>query len=353
MSLLREHLENSAHFDHLPQKYEEAWRLSDLHRYLDQEYPDADDPLVAPPITPTEDYIQIVNNLLVADRLPPSVKVVHAPERTTITCSEETAFHLYIHYTPKAYIESTLELVIQHNIQVRLFIHIDGASKAFASQKLNIRLDSHAQLFHSQSICLEEKAALIMQTELDQGEQSHYEHFSLLKGGDYLHSFLNTRLHYASSSQISSLMLTQNKEKHLFACEVRHLSDKTSSRILSRQVLEDESTCVFDAKTVIEQGTKGSEVLQASHALLLHPKAQIHSKPHLEIYSDDLSASHGSTVGELDEDALYYLNSRGIPMEKAKEILIMAFINEVLEGISTPSHAEVIHTRLGERYVQK
>ena len=99
---------------------------------------------------------------------------------------------------------------------------------------------------------------------------------------------------------------------------------------------------------MISKGTKGTEAKQGSHALLLDESAQIHAKPHLEIYSDDLSASHGTTVGELNKEAIAYLRSRGLSEERSREILISAFINDTLDNIDNIRHKELITKLIGE-----
>jgi Fe-S cluster assembly protein SufD len=93
---------------------------------------------------------------------------------------------------------------------------------------------------------------------------------------------------------------------------------------------------VFNGKVVVHRGARGIDARQTSDNLLLSDQAEIDTKPELEIYSDDVKCSHGSTVGELDAEHLFYLRSRGVDEAHAREILTTAFATTVLERIAAP-----------------
>jgi Fe-S cluster assembly protein SufD len=107
---------------------------------------------------------------------------------------------------------------------------------------------------------------------------------------------------------------------------------------------------VFNGKVVVHRGAHGIDARQTSDNLLLSDQAEIDTKPELEIYSDDVKCSHGSTVGELDAEHLFYLRSRGIDEVQSREILTTAFAATVLERIAAQdiraSVAEKIAARL-------
>ena len=91
---------------------------------------------------------------------------------------------------------------------------------------------------------------------------------------------------------------------------------------------------VFNGKIMVRKDAQKIDAFQANNNLLLSDSATIDSKPQLEIYADDVKCSHGCTIGQLDEDALFYMKSRGIGAEEAKAVLTYAFASEVLENIS-------------------
>ncbi|MCK5555306.1 MAG: SufD family Fe-S cluster assembly protein, partial [Alphaproteobacteria bacterium] len=99
-------------------------------------------------------------------------------------------------------------------------------------------------------------------------------------------------------------------------------------------VIDDQARAVFQGKIHVRRSAQKTDGNQLNHALLLSEKAEASSEPKLEIYADDVKCSHGATSGKLDDDALFYLRSRGIPEEDAKSLLIQAFLNETLEQVS-------------------
>ena len=115
--------------------------------------------------------------------------------------------------------------------------------------------------------------------------------------------------------------------------EADHRVAHTTSNQIFRNVLDDRSRSVFQGGVIVQQDAQKTDSSQSNRNLLLSPGAQADAKPELRIFADDVKCAHGATVGDLDRDALFYLQSRGIPVENAKALLIEAFIGEVLEEL--------------------
>jgi Fe-S cluster assembly protein SufD len=103
---------------------------------------------------------------------------------------------------------------------------------------------------------------------------------------------------------------------------------------------------VFQGKILVKQGAQKTDGYQISQALLLDGDSQFLAKPELEIYADDVKCSHGSTSGAIDEVALFYLRSRGVPMRAAQSLLVLAFLAEAIGEIADEEIAEDIRLRL-------
>ena len=114
---------------------------------------------------------------------------------------------------------------------------------------------------------------------------------------------------------------------------VKHLAPNCESRQVFKKVLRNGAVGVFQGKILVEPAAQKTDGYQLSQALLLDDDAQFLAKPELEIYADDVACSHGSTSGGLDENALFYLRSRGIPESDAKGMLALAFLAEAVEEI--------------------
>lgn len=114
---------------------------------------------------------------------------------------------------------------------------------------------------------------------------------------------------------------------------VDHLVANCQSNELYKGVLYDKSTAVFNGKVFVRPNAQKINAFQSNGNVLLSDDASVNSKPELEIYADDVKCSHGSTTGQLDENAIFYLRARGISEKSAKELLVSAFISEVLSRI--------------------
>jgi Fe-S cluster assembly protein SufD len=119
-------------------------------------------------------------------------------------------------------------------------------------------------------------------------------------------------------------------DQHILAI---HAARHTTSRQLFKNVLADEATAVFDGKVVVAPGAIGTDASQANRNLLLSDKAAVHTRPRLEINADDVKCAHGAAIGKLDEDALFYLRSRGLGRMDSREILVRGFAGEVVEKV--------------------
>ncbi|MGB5558631.1 MAG: Fe-S cluster assembly protein SufD [Paracoccaceae bacterium] len=127
---------------------------------------------------------------------------------------------------------------------------------------------------------------------------------------------------------------------------VTHDAVGCESRQVFKKVLRNGATGVFQGKILVKQGAQKTDGYQISQALLLDDDAQFLAKPELEIYADDVACSHGSTSGAIDEDALFYLRSRGVPVGQAQDLLVLAFLAEAIDEIDDPAIAADILSRL-------
>jgi len=127
---------------------------------------------------------------------------------------------------------------------------------------------------------------------------------------------------------------------------VTHDAVGCESRQVFKKVLRNGATGVFQGKILVKSGAQKTDGYQISQALLLDDDAQFLAKPELEIYADDVVCSHGSTSGEIDEEALFYFRSRGIPEGTAQDLLVLAFLAEAIAEIEDQTIANDILSRL-------
>tara|TARA_R110002096_G_scaffold13722_1_gene48279 strand:- start:9797 stop:11092 length:1296 start_codon:yes stop_codon:yes gene_type:complete len=127
---------------------------------------------------------------------------------------------------------------------------------------------------------------------------------------------------------------------------VIHDALRCESRQVFKKVLKNGAVGVFQGKILVRDGAQKTDGYQISQALLLDGDSQFLAKPELEIYADDVICSHGSTTGAIDETALFYLRSRGVPEKAAQSLLVLAFLAEALDEIEDSALAEDIRSRM-------
>ena len=127
---------------------------------------------------------------------------------------------------------------------------------------------------------------------------------------------------------------------------ITHDAVNCESRQVFKKVLRNGATGVFQGKILVKEGAQKTDGYQISQSLLLDDDSQFLAKPELEIYADDVACSHGSTSGAIDETALFYLRSRGVPEKQATSLLTLAFLAEALEEIEDDAMAEELRDRL-------
>lgn len=127
---------------------------------------------------------------------------------------------------------------------------------------------------------------------------------------------------------------------------IEHLKPNCETHELYKGVLGGDANAVFNGYIYVHQIAQKTDSKQTNRALLLSPDARINTNPQLEIFADDVKCTHGATVGQLDENQLYYLKSRGIPADQARRMLVFAFANEMVEKIKLESLRNYLEARL-------
>jgi Fe-S cluster assembly protein SufD len=127
---------------------------------------------------------------------------------------------------------------------------------------------------------------------------------------------------------------------------IEHLAPNTTSREIFKGVLDDQSRAVFQGRIVVHKDAQKTDGHQLCKTLLLSSGAEIDAKPELEIYADDVKCSHGATTGQIDETALFYLRSRGIPEALARNLLVQSFLGEALEEVLQEDVREALFSKI-------
>ena len=167
-----------------------------------------------------------------------------------------------------------------------------------------------------------------------QDYNSSYQSFILSSGLKFNKIEINMDLEKENSNCYILSGLSLGKDEHQeIKTRINHLAPNCKSYQKIKNVLENDSTGVYQGKIFVKDIAQKTDAYQLSKALILDDQAEFNAKPELEIYADDVKCSHGSTSGSIDEDAIHYLMTRGIKLPIAKKLLINGFLNEIFENI--------------------
>lgn len=145
-----------------------------------------------------------------------------------------------------------------------------------------------------------------------------------------------------TSTDLYGLYLPQGSQQMDNVVTVDHSADHGTSNQVYKGVIDDRARGAFSGHIIVDHGTVGTDAHQSNKTLLLDHGAQSDSRPWLEIFADDVDCTHGSAIGQLDEQALFYMRSRGIPHDDARAILVGGFINEIIERLLTESVKDIV-----------
>jgi len=180
-------------------------------------------------------------------------------------------------------------------------------------------------------------ASLIDSTFVNQKDQSHCLVHTFTFGGKLTRNNLNF---YQNGERLDSTMkgitIIGEKQHVDHNTLVHHIEPNCESHQDYKGIFAESSTGVFNGKVVVEKLAQKTNAFQSNNNILLSDKASINTKPQLEIFADDVKCSHGCTIGQLDESALFYMKQRGIPEKEAKALLMFAFSNNVLDSVKIP-----------------
>jgi len=170
---------------------------------------------------------------------------------------------------------------------------------------------------------------------IDLEHNSLVESFIFSTGSKFIKNEINCNLNdQYSSAFINGIINLKNDQHHEIKTNINHLAENTKSYQLIKSVLNDNSKGVYQGKIFVNSKAQKTDGYQLSKALLLNKNTEFDAKPELEIYADDVKCSHGSTSGNLDEDVIFYLMSRGLNYQQSRKLLINGFLLDVVEKIT-------------------
>lgn len=182
------------------------------------------------------------------------------------------------------------------------------------------------------------------------GSDSRLSHCGFDLGGSLVRNDLDIQLDSpGSEASFDGLYLAGGRQHIDNHTRIDHKVGPATSRQEYRGILSGSSRCIWNGKAVVHVGADGTDAEQANHNLLLSDRAEVDAKPELEIYADEVKCSHGTTIGQLDETALFYLRTRGLDRREAKQLMTRAFAQTIVLKAPIASFRDTIAEQVAAR----
>lgn len=223
--------------------------------------------------------------------------------------------------------------------------HAEATHRYLSTQVVEVfaAKDAHIDLYSIEETSASNTRFSTMYVEQEAGSKVSYDGVTLTCGTS--RNRLDVRLRGEGAvSELYGAVIADGNQHVDNNMIVEHLAPKCSSDMLYKYVLDDDSVGAFAGKVYVATGAQQTVSQQTNANLCASPTAHAYSQPMLEIYADDVKCNHGSTIGKLDEGALFYMRQRGIPEQEARLLLQHAFVNEVLRHVQIP----LLHERLSQ-----
>ncbi|MFA7349252.1 MAG: Fe-S cluster assembly protein SufD [Methylotenera sp.] len=243
-------------------------------------------------------------------------------------------------------------LVAGEGSQATVIEHYMGTLDAhnFTNAVTQISLSARAEIEHCKLLQEGPAATHIAGIHAEQASDSHFISHSFALGGRLARNDITAQLFGKGCHCTMNGLYLLNDRQHLdHHTRIDHLAPECTSREYYRGILDGESRGVFNGKVVVHPSANKTDAHQANYNLLLSRQAEVDTKPQLEIFADDVKCTHGATVGQLDDDSLFYLSSRGIDAELARSVLIYGFANNIIGRVDMPE----LRTRIAHLVLER
>ena len=254
----------------------------------------------------------------------------------------DAIIHIIICSDIEQNISPRLLIRLRENSSIRIFEHCLTSNACVINSLTEINCEKNSQLDYFKIIDAQEDGYHLSLSNIRLSKSSAFNLFSWDSGANISRNNINVDLVEENASVNLNNLFSPNEKLHIDnQLKIIHIGEKCESSLDYRGILKDQSTGVFGGTVYVDQGAANTQSNMANRNLLLSDHARINTKPVLEIYNEDVQCTHSATSGHLDEEKLFYIQSRGISEPDAMNILIQSFASELVEKIKN-SHMKRI-----------
>jgi Fe-S cluster assembly protein SufD len=234
---------------------------------------------------------------------------------------------------------------------VEHFASNDDEQNCFVNAITEAKIGANARLNHYRLQLMQEGSIQMGGVHVDLGRDANYDSFQLGLGAKIVRNDINVNHNVGGSHcELVGVYLPQNKQLIDFHSNIEHKVANCTTNEVFRGIMADKSKAVFNGRIHIHPDAQKTLAQLSNKNLLLSNDATINTKPELEIYADDVRCAHGATIAQLDEQARFYLRSRGISAAEADVMLSFGFINALLENLKLDAVRNLIRPLLAQRF---
>ena len=216
---------------------------------------------------------------------------------------------------------------------IESYVGLEG-NRYFTNSVTEIIIEDGAEIDHYRLLAESDDAFHVGTARVHQADNSKFSSIAFAKSAALARYDLYVGLDGPDSScELNGLYMTTGAQHIDNLINIDHVKPHTTSRLLYKGVLDGKSRAVFGGTVWVREGAAKSDAHQSDKNLLLSPDAEIDTKPALYIYADDVKCGHGATAGNIDEDTVFYMRSRGLDLETASRLLIYGFASEMIEKV--------------------
>ena len=239
-------------------------------------------------------------------------------------------------------------IVLKRNARATVIERFSGAGRYLTNPLSEIVVEDGAKLVHIRLFEDADVAFNLSHLSARIGKDATYESYGLATGGALVRNEMKIVLAASGAhAALNGAYLARGKQHSDHTTVLRHAAPHTTSTELFKGALDDAARGVFQGNIYVAKGADGTDGNMTNRTILLSEKAEMDTKPQLEIYADDVKCAHGATVGALEEDALFYLRARGIPERQARELLVEGFVAEAFGEIGEGAILDLVRVRIG------
>ncbi len=246
-----------------------------------------------------------------------------------------------------------LLIVLHENAKANILLcdHASNEHKTLSTQVTEIFLCKGASLNLYELEETDRQNSRLAHLFVHQEENSSFNHCNITLTNGFTRNAVNVVLNgNGAHTNLTGLAICDKEQHTANNTIIEHKAGNCTSNELYKYILDEQSTGVFNGKIHIHPDAQHTVSQQTNRNLCLTDNARMYAQPQLEIYADDVKCSHGSTVGQLDENALFYMQQRGIPKNEARNLLMFAFAGEVIENIDIDALRDRLHILIEKRF---